>query len=281
MGKKNKEKKEKKKALQPKDVDAKDNKENEEEAKDKVSLKKCFRDTVIIMGLLIVTVGIVWFVNRDATATSTSNGEGGEDQPVEQEVEVNETILAKKLMGICNKELNKERNEDIRDKDYVSSICSFEYRPDKVTFCCAGNKVEGENWFIKVTIASDFKSELDFATKMCSLGPSYILDDYEVRYDHYEGVVDDALSSEFSVKFAPRFTGFSSTTGKYFMYKNPELVLQTYFTLIYIDSDAVIHSTNQIEYDAGKDDIDYTTEYRCYNPDTVIYKMMKNIIGIE
>ena len=280
MGKKNKVKKEKEKELEPKDEEAKDNKKvNEEENKDKVSLKKCFRDTVIILFLIVGIVGVLWFVNRDAEL-KPSNGEGNGDEPVEQVVEVNESVLSNKLMGVANKYLNEAKNEEIRTKDYVSDLCSFEYRPDKVVFCALGDKVEGESYLVKITISSDFSGDADFAKKMCSLNSSFDTIDYEVKAEYFDVVEDESLDNRFAVQFAPDCQGYRAEKALHRIYKVAEDTINTYFSLIYLDDDDIIHSTNQVTYDSSINRFSTSTEYRCYDPESTVYKMLKAMIHI-
>ena len=158
MGKKNKIKKEKEPKQEVKE-EAKDG----EEVKDKISLKKCFRDTAIIMGLLVVFVGVLWFVNKDAPAAPKGQ-EGESNQPIEEEtVEVTETLLNEKLSAVANKAVTDEVSPGSR-QNYVKRLCSLEYDQNAgVKYTAVAEVDETTSYFVTVKIDYLFDSEEDFA----------------------------------------------------------------------------------------------------------------------
>ena len=117
MGKKNKKQKD--------DLEIKDTKKDptQEEDNDKVSIKKTFRDTGIIMALLAVVTGIVVFVNRDALDPNYQGSKADENE--ENIDEADPEIAYKNLISLANKQLVDTRHLN-SNLEHVSGLVSLE-----------------------------------------------------------------------------------------------------------------------------------------------------------
>lgn len=275
MGKKNKIKKEK----EPKQ-EVKEETKDGEENKDKVSLKKCFRDTAIIMVLLVALVGILWFVNRNGPAAPKGQ-EGEANQPEEQEtVEVTETLLQEKLSAVANKAVTDEVSPGSRH-NYVKRLCSLEYDSNTgVKYTAIAEVDETTTYFVTVWIDYLFDSEEDFAKELCNL---YSVDNnkFTITTHLYQlATEEDTIENRFNTVFAPTMQGYNIDKAYHIMYKK-ETTFETFFAVTYIDSDLRIHSTNEIKYDSYTNEFSPTSEYRIYesNANKVVYNLIKSFIG--
>lgn len=263
MGKKEKIKKEKEDKLDTKD----DKKEEKKEDKDKVSLKKCFRDTSIILVLLVGFVSILWFVNKDKVDESSAN----------KDEEINETVAIEKLSALANKEL--VRLQTLAETvNYIERITSLQYSNDQVLYCASGTRIQGSDYFIRVKIDYTFENATDFIKQVCTMDVATSTK-FAVTAELYTVTSDDTISDKFVAQSSTLLPNYSEMGAhKSFLYtgSNPD---ETYISTTYEGSDDKTHSINRIVYDSTTDEFTVLSEYSLGSSDSfMMFKLLNSII---
>ena len=271
MGKKNKKEKDNLEVKDPvKDEKVEDN--------DKVSIKKTFRDTGIIMGVIAAIVGILFFATKDAVFTDAREGEEEEHETLLGDPEV----AYNNMIKFANKELIDTKNFD-SSLEYVSGIASIEYSSNKTIYCALGDKQEDYNYIVKITFNHVFKYAEDFIFAMTNLNMNNAVVSYGVTVDILDRIYDDQIADRFDSKKDTTLSYYDETKScPSYMYRNTNG--DTCYAVTYAGSDSNIHCINELKYipPVGEStDFDFAiiSEYKI-SPDTSVsmYALLEMII---
>lgn len=263
MGKKNKKQKEELAMKDPEKV----------EDSDKVSIKKTFRDTGIIMGVIAAIVGILIFATKDATYIEGE--EGGKDH-VDDDIVGDPEVAYENLVSFANRELISVRGLN-SSLTYVKSLVSLEFFNGKVVYCGLGNEVDGYNYLVKVSIGYSFADEDEFIYKMTTLNLSTAASTYGVTAEAMEINNDENVREKL-------FDKLEETLPKYDIDKQYSFCVYNTTDGIFIagtygGKDGSIYSTNEMRYNDSLDEYTITSEYGI-NPskNVKMYSLLEAII---
>ena len=269
MGKKNKKQKD--------DLDIKDTKKDptQEEDNDKVSIKKTFRDTGIIMALLAVITGIVVIVNRDALDPNYQGSKANENE--ENIDEADAEIAYKNLKALAEKQLVEVKRLN-GDLEHVSGLTSLEYSSSKITFCALGDIQEDDNYLVKVTMKHNFELPGDFVYQMTNLKLNGAVSTYGVSCEVMTVYNDEVINDKFDESKLETLTNFDES--KIFKHKayRADGSSDTFFSVTYAGLDSKIHSINAMEYNANTNGFTIASEYSISPSDSEKMYDLFNII---
>ena len=265
MGKKNKKEKDELKVKDPEKV----------EDNDKVSIKKTFRDTGIIMGVIAAIVGILIFATKDAVFIE---GEGNKDNENEDVVGDPEVAYAN-LIKLANQQLISTKTFLNRDLNYVGGLASIEYSSSKVTFCALGNEQDDYSYLVKVTMNYNFVDEDGFVYKMTNLNlNSNVAVNYGVSTEVWELSFDENIGNKFDDKVSETLPKYDpEKVFAHFAYKVDD---DFYFAVTYAGIDSKIYSMNEMIYNSALDEFTITSEYSVSpNQNVKMYALLESIIS--
>ncbi|MBO7615222.1 MAG: hypothetical protein J6T15_05945 [Bacilli bacterium] len=271
MGKKNKKEKD--------ELEIKDNKKgpNQEEDNDKVSIKKTFRDTGIIMALIAAITGIVILVNREAFTPEYRSGLGKrEEEDNAEEKEASAADAYKNLCALANKQLIEHKNLNT-SLEYVEGLSSIEYTASKVTYCALGNKQDEFNYMVKVTMIHNFGSIEAFIYQMTNLKLSSAVSTYGVSADVLNIYSDESINNKFddlAPSILPHYDASRVFTHTAYRAEGSSV---SYFSVTYAGDDSQLHSTNEMMYNETSSDFTVASLYDI-SPSTS--EKMYDLLGI-
>ena len=243
MAKKEKIKKEK--PEKNKDKDIKENENKEQNKEDKVSIKKTFRDTGIVLLLLVAVVGLLCYIYRDELKTGAVV-----ENPVELTTEQKEEKVVNNFLALANQELIDYKSLD--EGDYITGISSFQYVDGEAKFCAYADKVDGAHYLVMISIINDFKGEDDFVQKMIDFDLKDY-GDYDITTYAFELSSDETVDAKFHDKMVGVLPMVDTTQPiRYAMYKNISAD-DTYISATYVGSDGKVYSMHQIIYNSVSD----------------------------
>ena len=277
MGKKNKKQKD--------DLEIKDNKkdpnnEGKVEDKDKVSIKKTFRDTGIIMGVIVAFVGILVFANRDAFNAEAQQAADNNKKDNEV-VEADSEIAYKNLCTLANKQLISVKNLN-KDLEYVSGLLSLVYSNSKVTYCALGNKQPGSSYLVKVTMQYIFNDDDTFVFKMTNLDMMSAVITYSVTTEVMNIFNDENINNKFDDKINTTLPLYDMDKVYRHIPYRADGSEQTFFSVTYAGTDLKIHSINEMAYNTLSDEFTIADEYTA-DPtlDEKMYALLGMILELE
>ena len=256
MGKKNKKEKD--------ELEIKDTKKdpNQEEDNDKVSIKKTFRDTGIIMALLAVIVGIVVYVNREALDPNYVGPEQQEDEQSGTEKEIDAALAYKNLCSLANRQLKEKKNIN-NDVDYISGLASLEFGNNLVTYCAKGDKQDEYSYMVKVTMNYAFTNgESEFMFKMTNLNANTAAITYSVSCEVMSIYNEERINNRFDDLLGvtlPLYDTEKVYTHTAYRADGSET---THFSVTYAGTDSMIHSINEMTYNESLDQFTVSNEYK-------------------
>jgi len=253
MGKKNKKQKD--------DLEIKDTKKdpNQEEDNDKVSIKKTFRDTGIIMALIAVITGIVVFVNRDALDPDFKIDKGNEDD--QQNIdEADPEIAYNNLVALANKQLIETRHLNA-NLEYVSILTSLEYTQNKITYCALANAQEIDKYLVKVTMNHFFEYPGDFVYAMTNLKLTNSATTYGVSCEVMKSENGEYINEKFDeLKMSVLTEWDTEKIYKHQAYRADGSETY-YFSVTYAGTDSKIYSTNEMEFNQSENSLTMASKY--------------------
>ena len=269
MGKKNKKQKD--------DLEIKDTKKDptQEEDNDKVSIKKTFRDTGIIMALLAVVTGIVVFVNRDALDPNYQRSKADENE--ENIDEADPEIAYKNLISLANKQLVDTRHLN-SNLEHVSGLVSLEYTTNRIVFCALGDKQDDDNYLVKITMNHTFELPGDFVYQMTNLKLNSAVSTYGVSCEVMNVYNNEAINDKFDESKLETLINFDES--KIFKHKayRADGSEDAFFSVTYAGIDSKIHSINAMEYNTATNDFTIASEYSISPSDSEKMYDLFNII---
>ena len=241
-------KKEKKQKVKPekiKDEEVKVNNDpNKDEDNEKISIKKNFRDTFIVLGALVAVVAIVFFINKDAFL----KGMNPELEEEEQNQLTKEEKVVQNLALLANRELLMVKPSLDTDKNYINYISSLEYEDSNVTFVAISDQ-EGSHYAINVRMNYEFHSIDRFISEMSTLNLSG-LQKYDINPIVMNLVNDEYIDVEFVNNAAGLLTTFDDTKPHTHVLFKGTNVDETYISTTFVGSDNLVYSVNEITYDS-------------------------------
>ena len=262
MGKKNKKEKDELKVQDPEKV----------EDNDKVSIKKTFRDTGIIMGVIAAIVGILIFATKDAQFV-----EGQPDDNLEEEVTADPELAYGNLMKLANQELIGAKNLN-RGLNYVRGLASIEYANNKVVFCALGDEQDDYSYLVKVTMNYNFLDEDGFIYKMTNLNLNNAVLTYGVSSEVYDLSFEESIGNKFDDKVSETLPKYDSN--KPYVHPAYKVGDDYYFAVTYAGIDSKIYSMNDMVYNSALDSFTIISEYQI-SPDqnAKMYSLLSLIIA--
>lgn len=275
MGKKNKKEKD--------ELEIKNNKKgpDQEEDNDKVSIKKTFRDTGIIMALIAVITGIVVFVNREALDPNYQGSHGSKDEDNGELKEADAATAYKNLCSLANKQLIEKKNLNA-SVEYVSGLASIEYTNAKVTYCALGNNQDEYDFMVKITMNYLFSGVDEFVYKMTNLNINNATSDYGVSCEALYIYNDERINDKFDDKLEttlPKYDTEKVYTHTAYRADGSDV---TYFSVTYAGTDAKLHSINEMMYNETLDEFTIANEYEISAIDNEkMYTLLGAILELE
>lgn len=265
MGKKNKKEKDDLKVKDPEKV----------EDGDKVSIKKTFRDTGIIMGAIAAVVGILIFATKDAVYIE---GEENKNNPIDEEIVGDPDIAYENLVKLANKELIDVRGLT-SSVNYVSGLLSVELSTSKVVFCGVGDLVDGVSFIVKVEMLHGFRDEDEFVYQMTALNMnSNVVMTYGISATAMEINSDPDVRDKL-------FDNLEGTLSKYdsdkqFLFNAYNTTDGIFWAGTYGGKDGSIYSTNEMRYNDSTNDYTVTSEYGISpSKNAKMYSLLEKIIA--
>ena len=275
MGKKNKKEKDE---LENKNYK---NDPNQTEDNDKVSIKKTFRDTGIIMALIAVVTGIVVFVNRDAFDPEYKSKQGNREQENGEQQEANAEEAYKNLCSLANKQLIEHKNLN-SNLEYVEGISSIEFAANQVVYCALGNKQDEYNYMVKITMSHNFGNADAFIYQMTNLNLNNAVTTYGVSTEVSDIYSSETINDKFDDKAPsalPRYD--ASKVFIHYAYK-PTNSDVAYFSVTYAGDDGQLHSTNEMMYNDTSMDFTVASIYAISPSSSAkMYDLLGIILGLE
>jgi len=275
MGKKNKKEKDE---LENKNYK---NDPNQTEDNDKVSIKKTFRDTGIIMALIAVVTGIVVFVNRDAFDPEYKSKQDNREQDSGEKQEANAEEAYKNLCSLANKQLIEHKNLN-SNLEYVEGISSIEFAANQVVYCALGNKQDEYNYMVKITMSHNFVNADAFIYQMTNLNLNTAVTTYGVSTEVSDIYSSETINDKFDDKAPsalPRYD--ASKVFIHYAYK-PTNSDVAYFSVTYAGDDGQLHSTNEMMYNDTSMDFTVASIYAISPSSSAkMYDLLGIILGLE
>ena len=274
MGKKNKKEKDE---LENKNYK---NDPNQTEDNDKVSIKKTFRDTGIIMALIAVVTGIVVFVNRDAFDPEYKSKQANREQESGEQQEANAEEAYKNLCSLANKQLIEHKNLN-SSLEYVDGLSSIEFAANQVVYCALGNKQDDYNYMVKITMSHNFVNADAFIYQMTNLNLNTAVTTYGVSTQVYDIHFSEIVSDKIDEKAPSTLSHYdASKTFMHIPYKADNDA--TYVSVTYAGDDGQLHSTNEMMYNETAMDFTVASIYAISPSSSAkMYDFLGIILGLE
>ena len=275
MGKKNKKEKDE---LENKNYK---NDPNQTEDNDKVSIKKTFRDTGIIMALIAVVTGIVVFVNRDAFDPEYKSKQDNREQDSGEKQEANAEEAYKNLCSLANKQLIEHKNLN-SSLEYIEGISSIEFATNQVVYCALGNKQDEYNYMVKITMNHNFGNIDAFIYQMTNLKLNTAVTTYGVSTEVSEFYSTETIDNIFDDKASSILPHYdASKVFIHYGYK-PDNSDVAYFSVTYAGDDGQLHSTNEMMYNDTSMDFTIASMYAISPSSSAkMYDLLGIILGLE